>query len=79
MDTSVTEASHSSYGTMALIGGAHSISHFSQLAVPVLFPLIKEELNIGYAELGLLATLFYVASGLCQSGSGFVVDHLGGQ
>ena len=62
---------------MALIGGAHSISHFFQLAVPVLFPLIKDELNVGYAELGLLATLFYAASGLCQSGSGFVVDYLG--
>ena len=42
-----------------------------------LFPLIKDELDVGYAELGLLATLFYVASGLCQSGSGFVVDYLG--
>jgi MFS family permease len=62
---------------MALIGGTHSISHFFQLAVPVLFPLIKDELNVGYAELGLLATLFYVASGLCQLGSGFIVDHLG--
>ena len=77
MDTSATEASRVSYGTMALIGGAHSISHFFQLAVPVLFPLIKDELNVGYAELGLLATLFYAASGLCQSGSGFVVDYLG--
>src|ERR1041384_5951895 len=77
MDTSATEASRGSYGTMALIGCAHSISHFFQLAVPVLFPLIKDELDVGYAELGLLATLFYLAPGLCQSGAGFVVDHLG--
>jgi MFS transporter, FSR family, fosmidomycin resistance protein len=62
---------------MALVGGAHSISHFFQLAVPVLFPLIKDEFDVGYAELGLLATLFYAASGLCQSASGFVVDSLG--
>jgi MFS transporter, FSR family, fosmidomycin resistance protein len=62
---------------MALIGGAHSISHFFQLAVPVLFPLMKEEFGVGYAELGLLATLFYAASGLCQAASGFVVDSLG--
>jgi MFS transporter, FSR family, fosmidomycin resistance protein len=77
MAAAATEVSEGSYGTMALVGGAHSISHFFQLAVPVLFPLIKGDLNVGYAELGLLATLFYVASGLCQSGSGFVVDHLG--
>lgn len=77
MDTSATEASRGSYGTMALIGAAHSMSHFFQLAVPVLFPLIKDDLNVGYAELGLLATLFYAASGLCQSASGFIVDHLG--
>jgi MFS family permease len=62
---------------MALIGVAHSISHYFQLAVPVLFPLIKDDLGVGYAELGLLATLFYAASGLCQAASGFVVDHLG--
>ncbi len=72
MDTSATEASRGSYGTMALVRGAHSISHFFQLAVPVLFPLIKDELDVGYAELGLLATLFYVASGFCQSGSGIL-------
>jgi MFS transporter, FSR family, fosmidomycin resistance protein len=77
MDTSAAAASRGSYGTMALIGGAHSISHFFQLAVPVLFPLIKDEFGVGYAELGLLATLFYAASGLCQSASGFVVDALG--
>jgi MFS family permease len=62
---------------MVLIGSAHFISHFFQLAVPVLFPLIKGELNVSYAEIGLLATLFYVSSGTCQSGSGFLVDHLG--
>jgi MFS family permease len=65
MVSSITVASSGSYRTMALIGGAHSISHFFQLAVPVLFPL------------GLLSTLFYISSALCQSGSGFVVDYLG--
>lgn len=77
MDTSAAEASRASYGTMALIGGAHSISYFFQLTVPALFPLIKDDLGVGYAELGLLATLFYAASGLFQSGAGFVVDYLG--
>jgi FSR family fosmidomycin resistance protein-like MFS transporter len=62
---------------MGLVGGAHSISHFFQLAVPVAFPLIKKELDLSYAELGLLATLFYVSSGLCQPASGFLVDHFG--
>ena len=39
--------------------------------------MMKDELGVGYAELGLLATLFYAASGFCQAASGFAVDYLG--
>jgi len=78
MDASVTNAAHARpYGVIALIGVGHAISHFYHLAVPVLFPLMKVSLGVSYTELGLLATLFYVASGICQFIAGFLVDHYG--
>ncbi|HET7717456.1 MAG TPA: MFS transporter [Bauldia sp.] len=65
------------YGVIALIAVAHSVSHFYHLAVPVVFPLMKVSLGVSYAQLGLIATLFYVASGICQFIAGFLVDHYG--
>lgn len=62
---------------IGLIGVAHSVSHFFQLVLPPLFPLLKDAFGVGYAELGLLATFFYAASGLCQTPAGFAVDRFG--
>jgi MFS family permease len=77
MDASVTTTAPRPYGVIALVGIAHSVSHFYHLAVPVVFPLMKDDLGVSYAELGLLATLFYIASGICQFIAGFLVDHYG--
>lgn len=62
---------------MGLVGVAHSLSHFYQLALPPLFPFVKAELGVSYAELGLLATLFYATSGVAQTPAGFLVDRFG--
>lgn len=62
---------------MGLVGMAHFCSHFFQLAMPPLFPLMREDLGVSYAGLGVLVTAFYVASGLMQPVSGFVVDRFG--
>ena len=62
---------------IGLIAGAHSLSHFYQLVIPVLFPLIKAELGVSYAELGAASALYYVVSGLCQTLAGFAVDRFG--
>ncbi len=77
MDASVGATTQRPYNVIGLIGGAHAISHFFQLAVPVVFPLMKDSLGVSYGELGLVATLFYIASGLAQFASGFLVDHFG--
>ena len=37
---------------IALIGAAHFISHFTILAIPPLFPMMREELGVSYAALG---------------------------
>jgi predicted MFS family arabinose efflux permease len=77
MSTIATAERTGSYRVMGLIGVAHSASHFYHLVVPALFPLIKDELGVGYAQLGLLTTLMFVVSGICQPIAGFAVDRFG--
>jgi len=47
---------------LALVGSGHAVSHFYLLALPPLFPLLRDELDLSYAALGLLVTLFNVAT-----------------
>jgi MFS family permease len=62
---------------IGLIGSVHCLSHFFQLVLPPLFPLLKAEFDVSYAALGALVSVFYVASGVCQFGAGFAVDRFG--
>ena len=62
---------------IGLVGTAHLISHFSQLLLAPLFPWLKTEFNVNYAELGFLMTVFFVVSCAVQAASGFVVDKFG--
>lgn len=62
---------------IGLVGLAHGISHFSQLLLAPLFPWLKDALGVGYAELGLLMSIFFVVSCAVQALSGFIVDRYG--
>ena len=62
---------------IGLVGLAHSISHFSQLLLPPLFPWLKDAFGVSYTELGLLMTIFFVVSCAVQALSGFIVDRVG--
>ncbi|MES2280866.1 MAG: MFS transporter [Pseudomonadota bacterium] len=64
-------------GVIGLVGAAHMVSHFSQLLLAPLFPWLKTEFNVSYAELGLLMTIFFAVSCGVQAASGFVVDKFG--
>ena len=64
-------------GVIGLVGLAHMVSHFSQLLLPSLFPWLKDEFNVSYAQLGFLMTIFFVVSCAVQTISGFVVDRFG--
>jgi MFS family permease len=62
---------------LALIGSGHAVSHFYLLALPPLFPLLRDQLDVSYAALGLLVTMFNVATGATQVPAGFLVDRFG--
>ena len=59
---------------IGLIAFAHGASHFYQLALPPLFPHLKEAFAVSYTELGTLMTVFYASSGVFQTAAGFLVD-----
>jgi MFS family permease len=62
---------------IGLVGLAHGISHFSQLVLAPLFPMLKESFGLNYTELGAVLTVFFVVSCIVQAASGFIVDKLG--
>lgn len=63
--------------TLAAISTAHWVSHFHIFVLPMLFPFLKEQLGVGYIELGFALTVFAVISGLTQAPMGYVADHIG--
>ena len=63
--------------TISLVAIAHAMSHFLQLFIAPLFPLLKEDLGVSYTALGLVTGLYYGVSGVCQTLSGFAADRFG--
>ena len=62
---------------IGLVGSAHFFSHFFQLALPPLFPVLKDALEVPYVALGFVMSVMYAASGVGQTVSGFLVDRFG--
>jgi FSR family fosmidomycin resistance protein-like MFS transporter len=62
---------------IAVLGTAHFTSHFFQLALAPLFPVLRSRFEVPYVALGLLVTVFYGASGFGQTAAGFLVDRFG--
>jgi FSR family fosmidomycin resistance protein-like MFS transporter len=62
---------------IALIGAGHMVSHFLQLTLPPLFPLLRGELDVSWVALGLVSSVFYGVSGVAQTIAGFFVDRFG--
>jgi MFS family permease len=63
--------------TLVVVSGAHLISHLHIMVLPVLLPLLKEQMNVGFFELGLALTTFNVVTGVTQAPMGFLVDRVG--
>ena len=64
---------------LGLVGTGHFLSHFYNLTLPPLLPLLRSEFDASYAALGLAMTCFYAASGIVQVPVGFLVDRIGGR
>ncbi|MSQ20339.1 MAG: MFS transporter [Betaproteobacteria bacterium] len=62
-----------------LVGIAHALSHFLQLIITPVIPLIKSEFDLSFAAIGALMTVTYAVSGLMQFPAGMAVDRLGGR
>lgn len=62
---------------IGFVGVAHGTSHFFQLALPPLFPLVRTEFGTTYAELGVVMAVYFAVSGIMQTAAGFFVDRLG--
>src|SRR5947209_7095653 len=62
------------YAIGAKVSAAHFTSHVYYLVLPLLFPLLKGELHVGYVDLGLAITLFNVLTLMLQAPMGFAVD-----
>jgi len=62
---------------IALIGAAHFISHFTILAIPPLFPMIREDLGVSYATLGGAVALLSAVTALGQTPIGVWIDRTG--
>ncbi|MEQ1518200.1 MAG: MFS transporter, partial [Usitatibacteraceae bacterium] len=62
---------------ISLVGLAHGTSHFFHLMLPPLFPWFMSEFGLGYAQVGLLMTTFFVISSIGQAIAGIWVDRFG--
>ena len=63
--------------TLLGVAVAHWVSHFHILALPPLFPFLKDTLGTDYIELGLAITVFGIVSAVTQAPMGALVDRLG--
>src|SRR5215475_1041919 len=63
--------------TLGLVSTAHWVSHFHMLVLPMLFPFLKQQLGVGFVELGFALTVFSVVTGLTQAPLGYLVDRVG--
>lgn len=62
---------------LVAVSAAHLVSHFYIMVLPVLLPLLKDRLHVGFFELGLVLTTFNVVTGLTQAPMGVLVDRVG--
>jgi MFS family permease len=62
---------------LVAVSAAHLISHLHIMVLPVMLPLLKDRLDVGYFELALALTTFNVVTGLTQAPMGFLVDRIG--
>ncbi|HEX8740959.1 MAG TPA: MFS transporter, partial [Casimicrobiaceae bacterium] len=77
MDTASATPFRRDARVIGIVSLGHAVSHFLQLALPPLFPLLKAQFGVPWTLLGAVMASFYVASAAVQFVAGFAVDRLG--
>lgn len=77
MDTDSVTPFRRDARVIGIVSLGHALSHFLQLALPPLFPLLKAQFGVPWTLLGAVMASFYVASATVQFVAGFAVDRLG--
>jgi FSR family fosmidomycin resistance protein-like MFS transporter len=62
---------------MSLIGVAHGVSHYHQLAFVTMLLIVRDSVGLSFTDVGILGGLFYGVSGVAQTVAGFAVDRFG--
>jgi MFS family permease len=62
---------------IGIVGTAHGLSHFYQLALATLLIVIMPDFGMSYAQVGAIGAVFYGVSGIGQTFAGFAVDRFG--
>jgi MFS family permease len=62
---------------VSLIGMAHGVSHYYQLAFATMLLVVRQEAGLDFTDVGLITGIFYGVSGLAQTAAGFAVDRFG--
>lgn len=62
---------------LSLLGSGYFLCGFYGLALPPVFPLLKEELGVGYTALGALMTALSLSNAVAQIPLGYLVDRVG--
>jgi MFS family permease len=62
---------------ISLIGIAHGVSHYYQLAFVTMLLIVREKAGLSFTDVGILSAVFYAVSGVSQTAAGFAVDRFG--
>ncbi len=62
---------------VGLISFAHLLSHLYMLVLPPLFPVIRADLGLDYAALGVATAVFAAFTGVLQTPMGFLCERIG--
>jgi MFS family permease len=79
MTSAIATTSRERTWLVALIGAGHGFSHFVMLALPPLFLLMKQELDVSYVALGAVVSVMATTTAVGQIPMGFLVDRIGGR
>lgn len=63
--------------TVGLICAGHFMSHFWQITLPAIFTILAVVFHVNFVQLGLLVTVYSIATAICQIPCGYVVDRHG--